>query len=194
MAIPWDTVRPELLSLVNNLSGLQTIWIDKRRPFTDPTGQAWALLRIRTAVGIGIDDRRYTDLEKGIPAATLEETLNGHRRVSLEIRVESFRHDDDRFAFNAASDIGTRIGFNSSLARLRGVNMSLIRVGQAIDLPNILKDDRITSVALLEVFLNAGITAADGAAAAADAGEEDPTANHVFTIESVETPEGTFTP
>lgn len=179
MAIPWSTIRPVLLSLFNDLSGLQTIWIDKRRPMIDPKGQASCFLRVRTTNTVGVDDRRYTDLALSKPAATLEETANGHRLVNLDVRVESFRHDDDRFAFNAIESIRTKLFFRSSLDRLRAVEVAVVRAGQALDLPSVVQDQRMTSVAVLDVLLNVGICVAD----------ED---NPVYNIETVEDPVGTF--
>jgi hypothetical protein len=175
MSIPWNTIRPGLLSLFGDLSGLQTLWVDKRRPFIDPSLQAVTLLRVRTTETIGVDDRRYVDLAVVAPAPTLEEQTAGHRRTSLDVRVESFRHDDDRFAFNAVESIRTRLAFRSSLDRLRAFNVALVRASQAIDFPNVLQDDRITSIATLDLILNVGICVAD-------------TTNPVQTIETVDNP------
>lgn len=175
MSIPWNTIRPVLLSLFGDLSGLQTVWIDKRRPYIDPKEQAAVFLRVRSTESIGVDDRRFADLGKSIPEPTCEESANGHRRVSLDVRVESFRHEDNRFAFNAASKIRSKLGFRSSLSRLRAVNVALIRAGQVIDLTGVIQDDRITSVATLDLILNVGISVAD-------------TDNPEFNIETVENP------
>lgn len=178
MAIPWDTIRPALLALFNDLSGLQTVWVDKRRPFIDTSGQAITLLRVRSTEGIGVDDQRFVDLgDLPPPEPELEEQAAGHRRVSLDVRVESFRHDDDRFALNAVENIRTRLRFGSSLARLRALNIALVRASQAIDLPNVVADDRVTSVATLDLILNVGICIAD-----------DNPDNHVQTIETVDNP------
>lgn len=177
MAIPWETVRPELRSLFQDMSGLQTVWIDKRRPYVDAAGQAIVLLRVRQTESLGVDDRRYEDLSLPIPEPTLEEQVAGHRRVGLDVRVESFRHDDDRFAFNAAEDIRSRLFFGSSLARLRAQNIALVRVSQAIDQTGVVQDDRVTSVAVLDVTMNVGFCVANEGAE-----------NHVFNIETVENP------
>jgi len=182
MAIPWDTIRPALLSLFGDLSALQTVWIDKRRPYIDTRAQAVVLLRVRTSEGIGVDDRRYTDLGLAAPEPTLEETANGHRRVGLDVRVESFRHDDDRFAFNAAEEIRTKLLFGSSLARLRAVNVAVVRAAQVVDVSGVIQDDRATSVAVLDLILNVGVCIADDA-------EE----NRVYNIESVD-PVGVILP
>jgi hypothetical protein len=176
MAIDWQTIRPALLDLFNDLSGLQTVWQDKRRPFIDTSEQAITLLRVRSVEGIGVDDQRYVDQGTlAPPTPELEEQAAGHRRVSLDVRVESFRHDDDRFAMNAVEDIRTKVRFGSSLARLRALNIALVRVSQAIDLPNVVADDRVTSVATLDLILNVGVCVADGD-------------NHVQTIETVDNP------
>lgn len=181
MSIPWDTIKPVMLSLFGDLSGLQTVWIDKRQPYIDPREQAILKLRVRTVGSIGIDDRRYNDLALVKPAATLEEQAAGHRRVSLDVRVESFRHDDDRFAFNAAEDIRTKLSYQSSRDRLRAVNVALVRVSDTLDLSGVVTDDRATSVAVLDLILNVGITTTDSA-------------NPVYNIETVEDPVGTFLP
>jgi hypothetical protein len=138
---------------------------------------------VRQAAGIGVDDRRYVDLGERIPAPTLEEQQAGHRRVGLDVRVESFRHDDDRFAFNAAEAIRTKIRFGSSLARLRAVNVALVRAEQTLDVSGVVQDDRATSVAVLDLTLNVGVCVAD-----------DTEANRVYNIESVADPVGTVLP
>ena len=173
MSISWDTVRPALLSLFADLGGIQTVWIDKRRPYINTTDQAITLLRVNTVNDVGVDDRRYEDLSLAAPAATLEESANGHRLLGLEIRVESFRHDDDRFAFNAAEAIRTKLGFGSTRARLLALNLAVVRKNQTLDLSGIVQDDRATSVAVLEVVLNAGFCLAD--------------TTKVYNIETVET-------
>jgi hypothetical protein len=173
VSISWDTIRPVLLSLFEDLGGFQTVWQDKRRPFVDPKAQAVVLLHVRQAAGIGVDDRRYEDLNLVAPAPTLEEQQAGHRRVGLDVRVESFRHDDNRFAFNAAETIRTKLRFASSLARLRAVNVALVRAEQTLDVSGIVQDDRATSVAVLDLTLNVGVCIADDA-------------NHVYNIESVD--------
>ena len=179
MAIAWENIRPVMISLFEDLSGLQTVWVDKRRPYVDPKGQAITLLRVRATDSIGVDDRRFEDLGLPIPDPTMEESQNGHRRASFDVRVESFRHDDDRFAYNAVSAIRTRLGWLSSLARLRAVNVALVRASQAIDLSNIITDDRVTSVATLDLILTIGVTDTD-------------VANPLSAIETVNAPIGTF--
>lgn len=183
MSIAWDTIRPALRSLVEDLSGLQTVWQDKRRPYVDPKGQAIVLLHVRNTEGIGIDDRRYADLGLAAPEPTLEEQQAGHRRVGLDVRVESFRHDDDRFAFNAAEAVRTRIRFGSSTSRLRALNVALVRAAQVVDVSGVVQDDRATSVAVLDLTLNVGVCVAD-----------DAEANRVYNIETVADPVGTILP
>lgn len=176
MAIDWDTIRPVLLSLFSELGDdIQTVWVDKRRPYIDPAKQEVLLLRVRSSVGIGVEERAYTDLELDAPQATLEETNSGQRIVSLDVRVESFRHDDDRFAMNAIESIRSGLRFGSSHAILLAQYIALVRVGQALDLSGVVQDDRATSVAVLEVTLAISACAAD-------------TKNHVYNIETVDNP------
>jgi len=185
MSIPWETVRPGLLSLICDLAGLQVDFQDKRRSFTDPKQQARIFLVVRSEEAIGIDDRRIVDSGKPKPEPAITFTQNGHRRVNLDVRVESFRHDDDRFAFNAISAIRTGLNFPSALARLRAINIAIIRKGAAVDVPNIINDQRITSVAVLDLQLNVGICTED-------------VSNPEYTIEITEEtynpPTGTYLP
>ena len=179
MSIPWETIRPALAKLFCDLGGLQVQHQDKARAFVDPKQQAQVLLLVRREEEIGIDDRRVIDSKVSKPKLNITFTQNGHRRVNLDVRVESFRHDDDRFAFNAAGKIRTGLGFPSSLARLRALNIAIIRKHPIVDVPNIINDQRITSAAVLDLELNIGICTED-------------TKNPTSSIETVVTPKGTF--
>lgn len=180
MSIPWETIRPGLLKLICDLGGLQADYHDKRRAYTDPKQQARVFLIVQSEESIGVDDRRIVDSGEPKPGLNLTFTQNGHRRVNLDVRVESFRHDDDRFAFNAVGKIRTGLEFPSSLARLRALNIAIIRKGPTVAVPNITNDQRITSVAVLDLELNIGICTED---------VDNPTCN----IEGVAPPVGTFT-
>lgn len=175
--LDWKTIRPALKELVEKMSGLQVAWRDKRRPYVDVAGQAIVLLRVVNEDDIGVDNRRYNDLSLAVPEATLEEVSCGNRRLVLEVRVESYRHDDDRFAFNAASAIRTKLRQSANLAALRASNLSLAEIGQAQDIGVVVQDDRVTSIASLEVTMNAAFSQTVE-------GEE----NRVFNIETVDNP------
>lgn len=178
--IDWETLRPGFRDLFSDLAGgLQTVWRDKRRAFTNPKDQAWVLLHVVNEQSIGIDDRRLEDQGEAIPVYPYEESANGHRRVRLEIRVESFRHDDDRFAYDAASKIRTRLSWQSSHDTLLALNVSVSTKGETVDVSNLIQDNRITSVALFQLVLNVGVSEGDAA-------------NRVPAIETVEDPQGTF--
>jgi len=178
--IDWETIRPAFQELFAELADLsQAEWRDKRRPFASPRDQAWVLLHVVNERSVGIDDRRYRDTGETIPDYPCRESANGNRVVRLEVRVESFRHDDDRFAYNAASKVRTRLGWQSSADTLRALNVSVATKGETVDVSNLIQDDRITSVALFDLLLNFGVS------------EED-AAHPVPAIETVEDPVGTF--
>jgi hypothetical protein len=179
--INWTNIRPALLTLFEDLSGLQTVWHEKRRPYVKPKDQAIVLLAVRSAQGVGIDDRRYRDTGESIPDYPYRESANGHRLVSLDIRVESFRHDDDRFAFNAAETIRTRLGWRSSHEALLAHEVAIVTKGETLDVSGLVQDDRVTSVAVFEAILGVGVC------------EED-TKHPVPAIETVNDPQGTFSP
>lgn len=177
--IDWTNIKPGMVALFSKMSGLQTVWIDQRRPMMDPKQQAWVLLRVRSEEEIGIADRRYIDLSRPIPEPTLQEERNGMSRVSFDVRVESARHEDDRFAFNAVSRIRSRLFFKANLATLRALNVAVQRASQAIDLTGVMQDDRIVSVAVLDLQTTVAFCEA------ADASDD---ANLEFNIETVNNP------
>lgn len=158
----WLTIRPALLKLFCTLSGLQTEWRDKSRNLADPKKQAVCLLHVRQTQTLGVDDVRHTYDAAGDATGTgITYSLNGLRRVMLDVRVESYRHDDDRFAFNAMDLIQTGLSFPSAKAALRAIDMSVKFRGNVIDFPTsslterLEFDDRVTSVAQLDLQLNA---------------------------------------
>lgn len=158
----WVKIRPGLVDLFCTISGLKTYWRDQSRPLADPKQQAVCLLHVRQTQTLGIDDLRHTYDAAGDPTGTgITFSLNGLRRVSLDVRVESYRHDDDRFAYNAMDRIQTGLSFPSSKAALRAIDMSVKFRGNAIDFPTssltekLDFDDRVTSVAQLDLMLNA---------------------------------------
>jgi hypothetical protein len=159
--IRWEILRPGILALVAELTGLQSVWQDKRRPYVDPKWQAVALCRVAGVEARGTDDSVMVDLGLPIPQLTAVEQLRGIRHVRLSVRVESFRHDDDRFAFQAAEALRSRLRWASSLAFLHTLGAALVTVAATVDLTGILTDDRVTSVAILETVFAVASCAQD---------------------------------
>lgn len=157
----WAQRRAALLSLIETISGLQTVWADSEQPYYDPVEQAVVKLRILDSRIQGHAERRLTDLGVAAPAPNLEESIDALRALLFEVRVESWIQDDDRFAFNAALDIRNSLDFTSSLAALRAVELSLARINETIDLPQVSEEDRAISTAILNVQLNMAVTQAD---------------------------------
>jgi hypothetical protein len=185
--VDWETIRPALVELFQNISGLRTAWRDKRRELADPKLQAVCLLHVRQTQELGVDDIRHTyDAAGDATATSIEFSVAGLRKVFLDVRVESYRQDDDKFAYNAMGRIRTGLSFPSSKAALRAVELSVKKAGNAIDFPTssltegLEFDDRVTSVAQLDLELNA-ISCVD-----------DPT--KTTWIETVDDPVGTFLP
>jgi len=185
--VDWVAIRPALVDLFCDLSGLKTYWRDQSRPLADPKAQAVCLLHVRQTQSHGIDDVRSSYDAAGDPTGTgITFSIAGLRKVILDVRVESYRQDDDRFAYNGMSRIRTGLSFPSAKAALRAVGLSVKWAGEAIDFPvsslteRLDFDDRITSVAQLDLELNA-ISCVD-----------DPI--KTTWIETVEDPEGTFNP
>ena len=177
MTIAWSTVRPAFKSLFCDLSGIQAVWQNQRRPHVHQKNQAIVTLRIRSDEELGSPETRYRDLGATAPDPTLEEQVVTQHKVSLEVRVESFRQDDDCFAMGTLGRIRTKLRQTSSTDRLRSVGAAIIETGPAIDLPTIKKDQRLMSVATMELMLHIATCTVDD--------EED---NHVFNIETVDNP------
>jgi len=185
--VDWATIRPALEDLFCSLSGLKTYWRDKPRPLADPKQQAICLLHVRLTKGLGNDDIRSSYDAAGDPTGTgITFSAAGLRLVKFDVRVESYRQDDDRFAYNGICRVRTGLSFPSSKAALRAVELSVKWAGDAIDFPvsslteRLDFDDRVTSVAQLDLELNA-VSCID-----------DPV--KTTWIETVEDPEGTFNP
>jgi len=185
--VDWATIRPALEDLFCSLSGLKTYWRDKPRPLVDPKQQAICLLHVRQTQSHGIDDIRSSYDPAGDPTGTgITFTVAGLRKVILDVRVESYRQDDDRFAYNGICAIRSGLSFPSAKAALRAVDLSVKWAGDAIDFPvsslteRLDFDDRVTSVAQLDLELNA-ISCV-----------EDPV--KTTWIETVEDPAGTILP
>lgn len=183
----WEDIRQGLEDLFCSLSGLKTYWRDKSRPLADPKQQAVCLLHVRQTQGLGNDDVRSSYDAAGDATGTgITFTVNGLRKVFLDVRVESYRHDDDRFAYNGMGRIRTGLGFPSAKAALRALGLSVKHAGNAIDFPvsslteTLDFDDRVTSVAQLDLELNA-VSCVD-----------DPV--KTTWIETVTDPDGTFLP
>lgn len=158
MSAFWAAARPGLVALICKLSGLNTQWQDAAQHYHGPSR---VLLKVRSTQSVGIDEARFTATDEPAPALNGFYTVTGLRRINLDIRVESYQHDAECFAFNAIEDIRDKIFLPSGRAALRELDMSLIRVNSAVDIPNIVNDQRITSVAVLDLELLASICVAD---------------------------------
>jgi hypothetical protein len=159
--IDFAVINPALVELFANLADMQVNYTDKQREFTDPVQQARILLRWRQSESIGTDERRVEHIPVGVPDPPIVMKSVGNRRVGLDVRIESFRHDDDKFAFNRVEKIRTGLQFLSSLYLLRELNISIIRKSQTLDISNVLTDQHVTSVAVLDLILNIGASADD---------------------------------
>jgi hypothetical protein len=162
--IDFPTINPALVSLFAGLADLQVNYKEKRRDYTDPVAQARLLLRWRDAESIGVDDRRPycpdpDDTEYPAPPIVVQQV--GLRRVGLDVQIESFRHDDDRFAFHRVEKIRTGLDFPSVQEALSSLNVAIITKSRTLDVSNVIKDQHVTSVAVLDLILAIGACADD---------------------------------
>lgn len=160
MSIGWSDIRPEWLAVFASLTlGGQVEWMDDHRKYFDPVGQAVVFLNVTRVSSVGVDQITSELDEEASAPEDITFTVSGPRIVTLEVRVESMNHADNKFAGNLAEKIRTGLKFPSVKERLLSVETSIVRIGDYTDIPNIIDDDRQTSVAVFEVFFN--VTASD---------------------------------
>jgi hypothetical protein len=160
----WITIRAALKTLIGDLAGLPdgTEFEDQPRPYVGDVSRAIALLSISSVVTIGRDEVR-TDYDVARPLCLeMRDVVHGVREFTLGIKVESYEQTDDATALAYCERIRDRMSFTSSLAALRAVQCAYIRHEPTRDLSTA-RDDRLTSIAVLDIRLRAHVTEADPA-------------------------------
>lgn len=154
------TIRPALLTLLGQISGLHTDWEDKQRPFVPENTRTILLLKIRPILSKGVDDLRVNqDLTK--PNGTeMGFEVHGVRLFTLGCKVECYEQWDDGDAWQYLETIRNRLQFPTSLAALLNVNVALVELGSVVDLGQP-RDNHIVSIANLDVRLCAGAQETD---------------------------------
>jgi hypothetical protein len=179
--INWTDVAPALRTLFSkialdatrrqeledaDLPEFQAQWGEKQREFTHPDIAKLLTLKVRSIVGTGEDERRYTAVtitppDPDPPYVDIREDLVGIRRITLEVRVESTDHgeaeDPARWCWSMMERIRMRLYWQSSLAALLAVNIALVRIEAAQDATYSF-DKRRVNACVMDVILAAGFT------------------------------------
>lgn len=170
--INWSEASPVLQQLFSELAfealtpPFRAHWGARSQTMTHPQAQADVLLRIRRIDPVGEDETRYVEEtpeptpENPDPESQLIPYQMGNRRITLEVRVESHQQTDEMWAWSTIERMRTRLSRPSSLQKLLGINMALVRTQGAVPLPMV-RDKRHISVAVMEVVLSARFADAD---------------------------------
>lgn len=171
--INWSEVAPVLVTLFSNLALDESAspeflaqWSEGKREFVHPDVGKSLTLKVTSVVGIGDDEPRYENItvtpDEGDPYTMLQETLVGHRRFVLQVKVESHEHapDETRWCWSMIERIRTRLLRTSSQQALQAVNVALIDTGAATD-ASFTFDKRRWNAAVMDVTLYAAFSDTD---------------------------------
>lgn len=148
--ILYDVLNPKIITAIEMLAGIRASYKDKPRNFTEPNSQSRVLLKWLSAIPIGRADRIYTDNNVALPNPNLIATYIKPHHLTLEIIIESEKHNDDKFASHRMQRISSGIRYDSIRKILKP--MALVSVGDINDIPEQIRDDHITSTAVLEII------------------------------------------
>ncbi len=177
----FTSIRPALLTLIQQIAGEGVLvhWKEQPASYMPPGTKTVCKLSIGPSGSKGWDERRIDyDASRPLGAECVEQ-ITGVRYFTLKILCECLLQTDDSTAPNYLETIRTRLGFSSSSAILKTVNVSLTGDSDLQDLTRTI-DNRPASIANLDIKI------------AATANERDP-ANPFGYIETVEEPAGTVT-
>lgn len=161
----WTDIRAALKTLIGNLAELpgdETQWEDQGRLYVDSVGRAVALLKTDPITPIGQDERITTYDETQALGEEMQDVLRGVRNFTLKVKVESYEQSDDSTAYTYVERVRDRISRASSLAALRDVGCAFIRTEPTADLSAV-RDDRWTSIAVLDIRMRVAVSEADPA-------------------------------
>jgi hypothetical protein len=143
--INWTDVAPALVNLISSLSlddppqKFQANWAHKSQKMVVPEVGMDLLLRVTSVVGVGEDETRKKTVTitptEGDPYPEVFETVVGHRKFVLEVRVESQVHEEEknRWAMSMLDRIRTRMRRTHSVEALQRVNVALLKIGASND-------------------------------------------------------------
>lgn len=143
------TYRTALASWVETQAGISAQWRDQAGGWQ---GKTRARLHLLNSMGVGVDEIRYNqDLD--LPAGEdLVPTYCGCRQITLQILVTS--RDQTMPAAHYLEKLRTSLGKPSVRALLSAAGLACSSVDGVVDLTSVV-DDRVESVAALDVHFNA---------------------------------------
>jgi hypothetical protein len=153
--IAWNDIRPGLLNIIKQISGIETVWKDQPQGYVPPTVSYGApvttlgticKLAIGPTSGRGLADELRTEIEGN----ELHDTVIGVRLFTLKILIECFDQKDGKTADHYLEQIRSRFAFRSTKKLLRAINVAYVSSGDIIDLSPI-RDNRAVSIFNLDI-------------------------------------------
>lgn len=157
-----DIIEPALKTLIASLSHptpsrrLYAFMEDEPREMVDTRTQGIVLLSMPAIVTHGVDDRvLLVDLDQPL-GEELADAYRGLRELTLTIKVESYDQSPGFAARAYCERIRSGLGWASSRAALRAVDLSLGQTMNTVDLSRD-QDGHRVSVAALDAILNVAV-------------------------------------
>lgn len=168
--LAWDQIFPVLMDLFSDLSlgdvpeaetsSFNAQWHEQQRVFTHQGARTELLLQVTNITTPGGEDDRIFEMVEVGGETILAEKLKGDRLITLNVRVESLEQESPLWAWDTMERIRTRLDRTSSHARLRQVNLALVKTMEAVGLPDP-EDERILSIVSMDVLFCAGFEDVD---------------------------------
>jgi hypothetical protein len=154
--VDFSALETALRAAIVTVSGLpeRDVWWDGSRQSTGwkTAGGLGATveLKIRTFRNAGQDEDR--NVYTATPAPGRVQSRSGSRRLTVQVKVESFRQSGGNTAQALASQIRTRLGRASVVAALKAARIAIADVGPALT-ADFVVDDRQKSAAIMELLV-----------------------------------------
>lgn len=148
--IRFDIINPRLKEVIQEITGLTCTFEERPLGFTDAGSKAEIRLRWRSVnKDHHNDDIICIDNQQAKPLPNVEFCHTGPRRMILEVRIESRKHDDASFALGRATALEQALQVKSYRARLRPLVVQ--GTGGVVDVAGTERAGRCQSVAVLEL-------------------------------------------
>jgi hypothetical protein len=169
--IGWSTVAPGLHALFSQMASdtayspeFRAMWGEGKREMVHPEVGMSLSLKVTSIVGDGLDELRYEDITvEGEPR--VREYVVGHRRFTLQCRVESHFHDQDDdvqagWCWTMTERLRTSIRRTRNREALQALNIALVDISPATDTSLTFEKRRINA-AVVDFFLQTAFSDAD---------------------------------
>lgn len=152
----FTTIRPALLALVKSLMGptVDAYWRDQTDRYIPQGSKTVFKLSLGPSTGKGLNDDKRVEYDPTAPLnQELTENVTGYRLFTMKALCECLNQTDGSTANNYLETLRTRLRFSTSSDALHVVNVSLVSIGDILDLSKV-QDGRQTSIGNLDIRLS----------------------------------------